>query len=192
MLGVFGGSFDPIHHGHLIVARAAMETLGLTQVLFVPARAQPLKRGHGAGAEDRAAMVAAAIAGEPRFALESMELRRSGASYTVDTLRALAARLPDERLVLLLGADAAAELPRWHAPEAIRQLARVVVMTRAGTAPTVPDGLEQVQVPAVEISATAIRARVRAGLPIRWLVPDAVATMIAARGLYLTQDDVDR
>lgn len=192
MLGVFGGSFDPIHHGHLIVARAAMETLGLSRVLFVPARAQPLKQGHGAGAEDRAAMVSAAIAGEPRFALEPMELARAGASYTVDTLRTLAARGPGEPLVLLLGADAAAEFPRWRAPDEIRRLARVVVMTRAGTAPSTPDGLEQVQVPAVEISATAIRARVRAGLSIRWFVPDAVATMIAARGLYLTQDDVDR
>ncbi len=191
MLGIFGGSFDPVHHGHLIVARAAMESLGLGRVLFVPARAQPLKRAHGAAAADRAAMVAAAIADEPRFALEPMELERDGPSYTVDTLRTLAARHPGEPLVLLIGADAATDFPRWREPAAIRQLARVVVLTRDGEGAG-GTGLETVRVPAVEISATMIRARVRDGLPIRWFVPEAVATMIAERGLYSTQDDVGR
>lgn len=192
VIGIFGGSFDPVHHGHLIVARAAREQLGLTQVRFVPTGRQPLKRGHAAAAVDRLAMVEAAIAGEPGFAVEPLEVLRDGPSYTVETLQVLAAQHPGVPLVLLLGADAAADFARWRDPQGIRALARVVVLTRDGARGAGPADLEVVRVPAVEISATAIRARVRAGQSIRWLVPDSVAALIAARGLYLTQDDVGR
>jgi nicotinate-nucleotide adenylyltransferase len=186
VVGLFGGSFDPIHHGHLVVARVAAERLGLEEVRFVPAREQPFKAGrHSAPAEHRAAMVRLAIAGAPGFALETLELEREGASYTVETLRALHAREPGLEPVLLIGADAAADFPKWREADAVAQLARIVVFGRAGAEPvTIPGAWQTIDVPAIEMSATAIRRRVRQGLPIRYWVPDAVADYVAAHGLY--------
>ncbi len=186
MVGLFGGSFDPIHHGHLIVARIAAEALGLDQVRFMPARAQPLKGGrHGADAAHRAAMVELAISGEPGFALEPIELGREGLSYTVDTLRALRAREPGLDPVLLLGMDAAADLPRWKESSAVLELARVAVFARPGSPVLgVPGIWRTVDVPALEISATDLRRRAGAGRSIRYWVPDAVADYVAAHGLY--------
>ena len=190
MVGLFGGSFDPIHHGHLIVARIAAEALGLDQVRFMPARAQPLKGGrHGADAGQRAAMVELAIAGEPRFALEAIELGRAGYSYTVDTLRALREREPGLEPVLLLGMDAAADLPRWKESAAVLDLARVAVFARAGSPVLeVPGVWRVVDVPALEISATSLRRRAAAGRSIRYWVPDAVADYVATHGLYRDGD----
>ncbi len=186
VVGVFGGSFDPIHHGHLLAAQAVVEGLGLSELRFVPAREQPFKvAGHGAGAEDRAAMVERAIAGASRLRVERAELDRSGPSYTVDTLRALKAREPGTQFVLLVGSDAASGLPRWHEAPELGRLARIVVFARAGMDQLeLPPGVEGIAVPAVEISSTTIRARVRQGQSIRYWVPDAVADYIAARGLY--------
>ncbi len=189
VVGLFGGSFDPIHHGHLLVGLAAVEALGLESLRFVPAHTQPFKVGrHGATPAQRAAMVALAIEGEPRFALERVELERGGPSYTVDTLRALKAREPGVEFALLVGADAAAELGSWREADALPGLARVVVLTRGGTpAPTSSLVWRTLAVPALEISATEVRARVRAGASLRWRVPDAVARYIAAERLYLDQ-----
>lgn len=185
MIGVFGGSFDPVHHGHLLVAQAALEALGLERLLFVPSGHQPLKRGHEAPAAARAEMVRLAIAGEPRFGLETLELEREGPSYTVDTLRALRERLPGRPLVLLLGADAAADFAAWRAPDEIRRLAELVVLTRPGRGPEgLPPGARLLPVPQVDISATAIRARVRAGRSVRYWVPEAVAAFMASARLY--------
>lgn len=185
MVGLFGGSFDPVHHGHLIVARVAMEALGLAELRFMPARAQPLKSGGHAEPADRMAMLELAIAGEAGFAIERSELERSGASYTVDTLRIMREREPGIEPALLIGSDAAAELPRWKEGDAVLALARVVVFTRAGRADIrIPGAWRTLEVPALEISATAIRRRVREGRSIRYLVPDAVAAYIAAHGLY--------
>ena len=115
MVGLFGGSFDPVHHGHLIVGQVAAETLGLEALRFVPAREQPFKRGrHAAPAEARAAMLELALSGYPPFQLERAELDRPGPSYTVDTLRALRGREPGREFALLVGSDAAAELSGWH------------------------------------------------------------------------------
>ncbi|HTC24129.1 MAG TPA: nicotinate-nucleotide adenylyltransferase [Gemmatimonadales bacterium] len=187
MVGLLGGSFDPIHHGHLLVAQAVLESLRLESVRFVPAREQPFKRGrHGATAEQRAAMVALAIAGETRFALERAELDRPGPSYTVDTLRELRAREPDVELVLLVGADAAGELSSWREAAEIPRLARVAAFARPGTPlPRNPAIWQTVAVPAIDISATEVRDRVRAGRSIRWLVPDAVARYVVSERLYL-------
>ncbi len=184
--GLFGGSFDPIHHGHLLVAQVAAEMLGLDELRFVPAREQPFKVGeHAATAADRAAMVERAIAGSSAMRLERAELDRPGPSYTVDTLRALRAREPGVTFVLLVGSDAAMELPSWHEAPALGGLARIVAFGRAGGAALeLPPGVECITVPAVEISSTAIRERVRRGQSIRYWVPDAVAEFIAARGLY--------
>jgi nicotinate-nucleotide adenylyltransferase len=186
-IGLFGGSFDPVHHGHLIVARVAQETLGLDELRFLPAREQPFKRGrHGAPAADRAVMLELAIAGSPGFGLDRTELDRPAPSYTVDTLEALLAREPAGRLTLLLGADAAAELPAWHRAADLPKLARIVVFGRPGTpVPASPLIAGSIEVPAVDISATEIRRRARAGLPVRYWVPDAVAEYMLRHRLYL-------
>jgi nicotinate-nucleotide adenylyltransferase len=186
-IGLLGGSFDPVHHGHLIVGRVAVEALKLDELRFVPAREQPFKRGrHAAPAADRAAMLELAVAGMPGFGIERIELDRPGPSYTVDTLLALRAREPGCELTLLLGADAAAELDAWHRAKELPGLARIVVFARPGApVPASPLISGAIEVPALEISATEIRRRTRAGLPIRYWVPDAVAEYVARHRLYL-------
>ena len=184
--GVFGGSFDPVHHGHLIAAERAAEALGLDTVLLVPCARQPLKAGAPAATpEQRVAMLRAATAGHPSFAVETGELERPAPSYTVDTMRELRRRWPDRRLVLIMGADAAAQLPRWRAPDEVARLAEIAVLTRPG-APEVASALVRhvVATPAIEISASEIRARCLAGKSIRYLVPEAVAAYIAQHRLY--------
>lgn len=187
-IGVFGGSFDPVHHGHLIVAAEAMRLLELNEVRFVPAGEQPVKRGRlVASGEHRLAMLACAVAGVPGFVVDPQECRRPGPSYTVDTLRALRAAQPDASLSLLVGSDVARDLPEWREAAAIRELADVVVLSRPGAA--APAGMGQVlTVPAIDISATAVRQRIRAGASIRFLVPDAVALYIVAHRLYVDED----
>lgn len=183
-IGVLGGSFDPVHHGHLLAARGLRERLGLDEVRLIPAGEQPFKTGrHGAPAAARAAMAELAVEGEPGLLVDRIEVDRPGPSFTVDTLEALASRLPGTNLTLLLGADAAAEFDAWRTPARIRALAEVVVFSRVGAGPA-PGGFRTVELPAVDISATAIRARVRAGQSIRYLVPDPVAAYIAAHRLY--------
>lgn len=178
-IGVFGGSFDPIHHGHLIAAVALREALALDEVRLVVAREQPLKPGgHCASPEDRAAMVELAVEGTPGLRADRSELARPGPSYMVDTLRRLKSETADAELVLLVGADAASDLDRWREPDVIRALARVEVFTRPGAANA------GVPVPAVEISSTGIRARVGAGRTIRYWVPEPVARYITRHRLY--------
>jgi nicotinate-nucleotide adenylyltransferase len=184
--GLLGGSFDPVHHGHLIAAERALETLGLARVLLVPCARQPLKRqGPVASPEHRRRMLELAVAGDPRFAIETLELERPAPSYTVDTLRALRQRSPGERFVLLLGADAAADLGRWHEAGEVARLAEVAVLTRPG-ASEVRSALVRhiVATPAIEVSASDIRARCLAGKSIRYLVPETVADYIEKEGLY--------
>ena len=188
-IGVLGGSFDPVHHGHLIAARSLGEGLELDRVLLIPAGQQPFKQeGHGAAAADRARMAELAVAGEAGIEVDRIEVERVGPSYTVDTLAAFHGRWPGAELTLLIGADAAAEFPAWRSADRIRELTKVVVFTRAGSAPPAI-GLPVAEIPAVEISSTDIRARVRAGQSIRYLVPESVAQYIAANRLY--RDDKD-
>jgi nicotinate-nucleotide adenylyltransferase len=186
-IGLFGGTFDPPHLGHLVVAQDAWSALGLERVRFMPAGVPPHKTGAPVTvAAVRRAMLEAAIDGDPRFEVEDAELRRAGRSYTVDTLRALRAAEPAAELVLLLGADQYAEFETWRSPEEIRRLARVAVLTRDGSRRgDEGDGsVEWVCVTRVDISSTAIRRRCRAGEPIRYLVPAGVAALIDAHGLY--------
>jgi len=182
---LFGGSFDPVHLGHLVAAETAAEALG-TRVRLMPAREQPFKQAaHAATAAQRAEMLALAVAGNPRLAVEPIELELPAPSYTVRTLRALQAREPGNRFTLLLGADAARDLPAWFEVEALPSLAEVVVFGRPGS--PVPDLRlirEAIEVPAVDISATLVRRRVAEGRSIRYLVPDAVREYIVAHGLY--------
>lgn len=187
-VGVFGGSFDPVHHGHLIVAAEAMRVLGLDEIRFVPAGEQPFKRSRLVAPPDhRLAMLHRAVAGVPGFLVDPQECRRPGPSYTVDTLRALRAAQPDASLSLLVGSDAAQDFLQWREAAVIQELARVVVLSRPGAVP--PPGVGQVlTVPAIDISATAIRERLRAGESIRFLVPDAVARYITEHRLYADED----
>lgn len=185
MDALFGGSFDPVHLGHLVVAEAAAETLR-ARVRFLPAREQPFKRAaHQATPEQRVEMLALATAGNPRFAVEPIELTLATPSYTVRTLRALADRETGNRFTLLLGADAARDLPSWYEVEVLRDLADVVVFARPGASvPPHPLIGRVIEVPAVDVSASEIRARVAAGRSIRYLVPEAVREFIATHGLY--------
>ncbi|HEY2806063.1 MAG TPA: nicotinate-nucleotide adenylyltransferase [Gemmatimonadales bacterium] len=184
--GLLGGSFDPIHHGHLIAADRAAEALGLDLVLFVPCARQPLKsQDPAATADQRLAMLRLAIGGYPRFQVETCELERPAPSYTVDTLRLLRSRRPDERLVLIMGADAAALLGRWRAADEVARLAEIAALTRPG-APDVTSAFVKhlVATPAIEISASDIRARCLTGKSIRYLVPESVEKYISKYGLY--------
>ena len=186
MEALFGGSFDPVHMGHLVVAEAVAEALDVV-VRFVPAKEQPLKRAaRGATPEQRVAMLEAAIAGNPRFRLERIELELPAPSYTVRTLRALAQREPGNRFVLLVGGDVARELPSWHEADALPGLADLVAFARPGAPVPVPShGIGRtITVPGLDISATDVRERVARGRSIRYLVPDAVREYIAAHGLY--------
>jgi len=180
--GILGGSFDPIHHGHLILARAALEELGLERLLFIPAKLSPHKTdAKPATAQDRLAMVQLAIAGEPRFELCDLELHRPPPSYTVDTLRELRAAHPDAELTLLIGADHVAKFETWREPHEIRRLAKIAILDRAHQAAEHPWPVVR---RLIDISSTDLRARVAAGRSIRYLTPDPVCDYIATQGLY--------
>ncbi len=181
-LGILGGSFDPVHHGHLILARAAREELGLDRVIFIPAALSPHKPGTTpAAAADRMAMLRLAIAGEPGFEASDIELRRPPPSYMVDTLRQFATAYPGTELVLLIGADNVEKFDTWNEPDEIRRLARIAVLDRAnGESPREWPVVRRV----IDISSTGIRDRVAAGRSIRYLTPGAVCGYIAEHGLY--------
>ena len=182
-VGVFGGTFDPVHVGHLAIALAALESVPLDRVLFVPNRRSPLKESDPiASVADRVTMLEDAIADEPRFALSRVELDRDGASYTVDTLEALRTQ---GDLFLILGSDALANLVRWRSPDRIRELATILVAARPG-APE-PDPVHRARAfdaPRLDISSRELRARAARGMSLRYLVPDAVWEHIKKRGLY--------
>ena len=183
-IGILGGSFDPIHHGHLILARAAKEELGLNRVLLMPANKSPHKTDtKPATAEDRLEMVRLAIEGEEGFEVSDVELRRPAPSYTVETLRELKKSHPQDEFVLLIGADNVATFDTWREPGEIRHLAQIAVLDRAGSGaahdwPTVRR--------LVDISSTDIRARAADGLSIRYLTPQRVCDYIATHSLYRT------
>jgi nicotinate-nucleotide adenylyltransferase len=186
-LGLFGGTFDPPHVGHLIVAQDVLSALRLDRVVFVPAAQPPHKRRSDLTPADiRLAMLRAALAGDDRFEIDDLELHRAGPSYTVDTLRLYRGRLPDATLHLLVGADQFAEFETWHLADVIRSLAVLCVLARGGPGAVGGEGEGVVHVPVtrIDLSSTAIRRRVGAGESIRYLVPVAVERIIRGRGLY--------
>lgn len=186
-IGVFGGTFDPPHLGHLMVAADAHEALELDRLLLVPSAVHPFKGGSvRAPAELRVEMVRAAVRGDDRFEVDDVELRRPGPSYTVDTLRALRGRHPEAEIFFLLGADNLRELPAWREPEEIARLATLAVISRGGehAGPDLPYPALPVRVRRVDVSATEVRRRVGAGKSIRYLVPEAVREIIAREALY--------
>ena len=185
LLGVFGGSFNPPHVGHFLIASDAFEALGLDKLLIVPAAANPLKgEPPAAGVLERLRMAEMTFAADPRFEVSSMEIDRGGLSYTVDTLEALAEKYVGAELVLLLGMDAIRTMEKWKRPERIRELARLAVLTRGGETAPLPRGVEAVTTRRIDVSSTEIRARVAAGLSIHGFVFDSVENFISASKLY--------
>ncbi len=184
-LGILGGTFDPIHLGHLRAAENAREALALDGVAFVPAGVPPHRPEAACSARDRFAMVALATAGNRHFGVSDVELEREGPSYTVDTLRALRAEHPGAELVLIVGSDTFPEMGSWHDTEAVFSLATVAVVGRPGAAALL-DGRRAVRVEGagLPISSSEIRLRVANRRSVRYLVADAVAEYIEKRGLY--------
>ena len=201
-VGVFGGTFDPIHIAHLAVAESARDALGLERILFIPVREPPHKPGQSVtDPEHRFAMVDLAIAGNPAFASSRVELDRAGPSYTAETLETLAAETAD--LTLILSAEAFVGLPTWHRPERVLALARLAVTPRDGYPAADPAFLAQrfpgvaaraifLDGPRLRLSASELRDRAAAGRSLRYLVPDAVSAYIGDHGLYRADRRADR
>jgi nicotinate-nucleotide adenylyltransferase len=203
--GVFGGTFDPIHYAHLAVAEAAREAFDLRRILFIPAAQPPHKPDRPiTSAADRFAMVEAAIAGNDQFEISRVELDRGGPSYTAETLASLRATDGDDPLALILSAESFAELPTWHEPERILELAAAVVVAPRYGYEEVDEGFLARQFPSssgravfldgprIRMSASEVRERAASGRSIRYLVPDAVAAYIGDHGLYQDQRRTDR
>lgn len=181
-LGLYGGTFDPIHHGHLILARDAIEALKLDRLIFIPNTISPHKQNRvPAPAELRVEMVRAAIAGEAAFEVDDSELLREPPSYTIDTLVEIKNRFPNAEVFYLIGEDNIAELHTWRQIDEVTQLAQLVVLTRGVEKPA---HLHPEIKRRIDISATEIRRRVADGQSIRYLVPDSVLKIIAHQKLY--------
>lgn len=183
-LALYGGTFDPIHHGHLILAREALERLALDRVIFIPAGLSPHKLARvPAPGGLRREMIAAAIADEPRFSLDDSELQDPGPSFTIDTVSRIAAQFPGARLHYLIGADNLPELHTWRRIDELRRLVQFVVFGRGADAPGADPGFPTLP-RRIDISATDIRARVARGASIRYLTPEPVRSIIATHHLY--------
>jgi nicotinate-nucleotide adenylyltransferase len=190
-LGVLGGSFDPIHVGHLRAAENARAALGLDQVAFVPAHKSPHKPAPRAAGRDRYTMACLATAGHEQFAVLDLELERAGESYTVDTLHELHAGRPDDELFLIVGSDSLATLPSWRAAAQLFELATLAVVSRPGESGADTRALRAAgarvvpaEGPGLMVSSSEVRERVRQGASVRYLVPEGVRDYIAKRGLY--------
>ena len=180
-IGIYGGTFDPIHHGHLILAREARERLGLDKLMFVPARIAPHKRAPFASAEMRLSMLRAAVEGEAGFEVDDCELRRPPPSYTIDTVEDIRRREPDAEIYYLVGEDNLASLGSWRRFDQLQTLVRFVVLDRTGAEAT---HAYPIVARKIDISATNIRKRVASGQSIRYLVPESVEEIIRRNNLY--------
>ena len=191
--GVMGGTFDPVHHGHLVAASEAAALLGLDEVVFVPT-GRPAAKQHPdvTAAEHRYLMTVIATASNPRFTVSRVDVDRPGLTYTVDTLRDLHAERPEADLFFITGADAVVEILSWKDVDQLWGMAHFVAVTRPGHVMSldgIPEGaVTQLEVPALAISSTDCRARARAGQPVWYLVPDGVVQYIGKHGLYRGQD----
>jgi nicotinate-nucleotide adenylyltransferase len=189
-LGILGGTFDPVHVGHVLLALFILERMPLDRVLFVPAADPPHKemRPDMAPAEDRWAMVELAIAGLPCFQASRIELERPGKSYTYDTLRQLRAACPDSQLYLIIGGDNTSQLSTWHNPQGILELATVVAGSRLTADLASGSGMSRqiatIDTPLIQISSTQVRQRLARGQSVRYLVPERVEAYIREKGLY--------
>ncbi len=194
-----GGTFDPVHYGHLAAASEAGHAFGLDEVVFVPA-GQPWQKSERrlAPAEDRYLMTVIATAPDPRFSVSRIEIDRPGDTYTIDTARSLRAKYgAGAEIFFIVGADALSRLETWRDPEELLTLVRFIGLVRRGhelAENTLgADQFSLLEMPALEVSSTVVRARIKAGMPISYLVPDGVVQYIAKRGLYRDADrDADR
>jgi nicotinate-nucleotide adenylyltransferase len=196
-IGIMGGTFDPIHHGHLVAASEVADRFALDEVVFVPT-GEPWQKVDEdvTPAEDRYLMTVIATASNPRFGVSRVDIDRGGPTYTVDTLRDMAALYgPKTELFFITGADALERILSWKDADHMFELARFVAVTRPGYVLTdehLPDdAVEMIEVPAMAISSTACRARVRSGHPVWYLVPDGVVQYIVKRHLYIKSDFLD-
>lgn len=196
-LGVMGGTFDPIHYGHLFVAEEARGAAGLDRVLFVPSGTPPHKRYAGmASAEARYDMVRLATDANPHFDVSRIETDRDGRSYTLDTLREIRALYPDSRIYFITGDDAALDILNWHEPYEIVRMATLLTVGRPGYArdkifelpQEIRASIRMIDSPQLDISSTDIRRRVGAGRSIRYMVPEDVRRYIDDNGLYIDSD----
>ena len=194
-IGVYGGTFDPVHLGHLSVARSVREAFDLKRILFIPARQSPLRDPPLASARDRLAMVRQAIDGLPDFDVSAIDIERPGRSYMIDTLKRLAVQHPGAELFLILGADAVAELPAWREADRILAAAQIIAVPRPRHSTEIPPEVLALhpkaarrihvhRMPPVDIAASRIRAFRAEGASVAAWVPPAVAAYIAARSLY--------
>ena len=198
-VAIVGGTFDPIHHGHLVAAEEARVQLGLDHIYIVPARQQPLKGSKSAAPEDRHMMAVLATATHPQITVSRMELDRPGRSYTIETIRAFRRELgPECGIYFMVGADAVLELPSWLEPDAILDECQFVAVHRPGYDLTQlsarlgaarAESIMTLEIPQLEISSTQIRERVRRGMSIKYLVPEAVEAFILKTGLYASNGD---
>jgi nicotinate-nucleotide adenylyltransferase len=198
--GIFGGTFDPIHNGHLAIVEEVRRLLSLDEIMFVPAGHPRLKPASPvATPEQRLHMVRLAISGSPYYSLSTVEIERPGPSCSVDTVAELRGQLDKNgELYFILGQDSLAGLPRWREPERLVRMCRLVAVPRPGhplpdvealeaSVPGLTESIIRLDAPHIDISASDIRERVSRGLPIRYLVPEAVADYIAEQGLYTSQ-----
>jgi len=184
-IAIYGGTFDPVHHAHLILAREAIETLDLQKVILVPAAISPLKKAAPvASSEVRLAMLRAAIKDEPEFEVDEYELRRAAPSYTIDTVEEIRRRERDAAIYCLVGEDNVEQLPHWHRFAELEKIVHFVVLDRSGKQPTHSYQLIHRR---IDISATEIRRRVAQNESIQYLVPDSVEEIIQCEKLYREQ-----
>lgn len=192
-IGVMGGTFDPIHHGHLVAASEAAAEFGLDEVVFVPTGRPSLKQHPGVtAAEHRYLMTVIATASNPRFTVSRVDIDRPGLTYTVDTLRDLNASRPGADLFFITGADAIQQILSWKDVDQLWGMAHFVAVTRPGHTLSIQGipttAVTQLEIPALAISSTDCRERARSGEPVWYLVPDGVVQYIAKHGLYRGQD----
>jgi nicotinate-nucleotide adenylyltransferase len=187
-IGLFGGSFDPVHLGHLLVAQAACEELALDRLFFIPAAQSPFKpESQPAPAALRERMLRLALVGRSNYEIDPQEMRRGGASYSIETVRDYVRRFPQGELFYLIGADHVPTLPKWREAEALAQLVQFVVIPRPGETPATLPTPYRIRVLGgwpLQLSSSQIRARLAAGRPVEHLVPPGVAGVIQEAGLY--------
>ncbi len=189
-IGIFGGSFDPIHHGHLLMAQDAVEECNLDRVVFIPALQSPLKSGlSSASPSDRLEMTRIAVQGDSRFTASSIEIEREGPSYSIDTIEILRNLHPNDHLFWMIGADQAEQLKDWRKMEQIARLIEFICFSRKGSEMPDSGSIENLKVHfcgkrTVEISSTEIRARLKNNLPIKYFLPGPVLDYITTKGLY--------
>ena len=206
-LGIFGGSFDPVHIGHLWIAESALESLGLDEIRWMPAATSPLKPGGArASAEDRLEMLRLALAGVDQHFIDDREIRRGGSSYTVDTMAEIREENPTAEIFLIIGGDSLASFRQWHQPTRLLSLVQLAVVHRGGGSPldfAVLKGLaddpqiEQarrhvIQMPIIQVSSSELRQRIAAGRSIRFRTPDPVRDWIETKRIYRDQADLSR